>query len=162
MSTTTDQEFCSARLSGKDAAAIGKELKRIERSAGELTPEAVLNAAKAKDSPLHEHFIWDNSAAAHQYRLVQAAWLIRAVKVRVVVNERPEEVRAFVHVVKEPDAAGSYVNINSALKRPDWRAQLLEQAVRDLEAFRRKYAVLTELKEVLSAIERVALKKHAA
>jgi hypothetical protein len=171
LSSTTPDEFIARRLPQKDVQKIGQALVALEERHGDLTPELVVNAARSKRSPLHERFQWDDTAAAHSYRLVQAAWLIRTVKVRVIIADKPEEARAFVHVVKQPTAEpssrgddcegapvavalGSYVRLSAALENPDWRAQMLTQARNDLETFRRKYRILEELSDVMGAIER--------
>jgi len=155
-------QFESERLSAKEATAIGETLAKIE-NLGPLTPETVLEHARDEASPLHKHFTWDDSEAAEQYRLQQAAWLLRTVKVRVVVKDNETRTRAFVAVRVKPDEErrAQYVNLNAALENPDWRAQMIKQALRELEAFRQKYAVLSELKSVLTAIERVR-EKHKA
>ncbi len=68
--------------------AVRDELSRIaEKSAGILTPEAVISAAKRKESPLHLHFDWDVKKAAYEHWLYQARELIRSVRV-VVKTER--------------------------------------------------------------------------
>jgi hypothetical protein len=163
-----DGEFVSSRLGAKVAQRIGDALSEIARKAGDLTPELVVKAARSKRSPLHGQFTWDDSEAAKAYRLVQAAWLIRTVKVRVIVDEKPAEARAFIRVVKSaepsrdcadeaPHVASSYVGISEALENPDWRGQMLNQALRELEAFRRKYEMLEELADVMNVIsERLA------
>lgn len=159
-------EYVSERFGLKKAQRIGEALAAIERKAGNLTPELVVKAAQSKRSPLHAEFQWDDGEAARAYRLVQAAWLIRTVKIRVIVDERPAEARAFVRVVKAtapesydndeeaPPTTGSYVGIAAALENPDWRGQMLTQALRELEAFRRKYEMLEGLSEVMQAIDK--------
>ena len=77
---------------------IKTELERIAaQHEGLLRPEDVVTEATATDHPLHEHFEWDNTAAAHQYRLDQARALIRSV--RIEVPNRPDvRVQAFVSI----------------------------------------------------------------
>jgi hypothetical protein len=53
------------------------ELKSIFEVNRELTPKIVVNAARKKDSPLHDRFEWNNAVAGEKYREVQAAELIR-------------------------------------------------------------------------------------
>lgn len=50
---------------------------------GELTASGILEEAKKKTSPLHNLFEWDDSAAAHEYRLIQARKIIRSANVRI-------------------------------------------------------------------------------
>ncbi len=44
----------------------------------ELTASGVLAEAENKSSPFHELFEWDDSKAAHEYRLIQAQIIIDA------------------------------------------------------------------------------------
>lgn len=77
---------------------IKQELERIAaQHDGLLRPEDVVQQATDKAHPLHAHFQWDDSAAAHQYRLHQARALIRSV--RIEVPDRPlVTVQAFVSI----------------------------------------------------------------
>jgi hypothetical protein len=74
-------------------------LERLERE-GRLTPEAVLEEARKKDSPLREHFTWDNKVAGDRLRLIEARTLIRTVKIEVIHREIPLNV---VHFVRDPE-----------------------------------------------------------
>lgn len=97
---------------------------------GKLTAESVLTEATDPASPLHGRFEWDDTVAAHAYRLSQARHLCRAL---IVVENRP--VRAFVFV----PSAGGYAPLREAMDRPDWRAEVLGRFARDAEAFRRRW-----------------------
>lgn len=139
---------------------VAAELHRLcDAHGGSITPEVVVESARLKGSPLHDHFEWDDSAAARAHRLWQASALIRSVKVRVTVQNRAEPVvvRMFMNVAPEGTTRGAdkgiYVQLDSAMSRPDYHAQLLSQAKRDLAAWREKYSTLQELAEVFSAIE---------
>lgn len=64
-----------------NAFLIGQELARIHRESETklLTAAAVVDAARDEDSPLHEHFEWDDSVAGEQFRIIQARQIIRAI-----------------------------------------------------------------------------------
>ncbi len=67
------------KLRGKQAKA--DRLQWIyEDNGNQLEPESVVADAADPDSPLHDAFIWDDTEAAHKYRLDQARGLIRWVK----------------------------------------------------------------------------------
>lgn len=55
---------------------------------GRLTPGDVVEAARPAESPLHDQFEWDDTAAAERYRLEQARALIRSVRVLVRTDTR--------------------------------------------------------------------------
>ena len=64
---------------------------------GDLTPDSVLGAASAPDSPLHPLFDWDDTSAGAKYRLIQARNLIRRIRVEVTVEARTFRVPRYVH-----------------------------------------------------------------
>jgi hypothetical protein len=133
-----------------------------QKNGGKLTPEQVLTAAKPKSSPLHQHFQWDDSEAAKQYRLMQAGQLIRRVRITYAPNEdRSFRVRAYVNVIPEvaedESQRGHYVPFETAMSIPNYREQLLANARRDAETFKSKYATLEEVLPIISAIESTAI-----
>jgi hypothetical protein len=166
MSKTITNTYRSAYLSAKTADVVGRELERLA-AANSLTPEAVLQEAEQDGSPLHPFFEWDDSQAARQYRLVQAAWLIRTVKVRVETPTEAQEARAFIRVtVAQPEdeegdesappvAKSQYVPLAQALSVEDYRKGMMQDALRELKQFQAKYRVLTELAGVMKEIDRL-------
>jgi hypothetical protein len=126
-----------------------------EKHGGSLTPEIVLNDAKRAKSPLHPFFIWDDSEAAQKYRLYQASYLIRKIKVEYEVSEnKTVRVRAYHNVrpdeSDEVSRAGVYVGIETAMT--SYKDQLLAQCRRDMQAFRTKYAALNEVSHIIEAM----------
>lgn len=147
------KQYTSFYISKEKTQIVGTALAEIERK-GELTPNAVLQSAKNKGSPLHNFFEWNDGIAADSYRLQQAAWLIRTVKVTISTPDKnPVSVRAFVRVVDDEET--HYVPIDKALKNDDWKEQLLEDARRELQSFKNKYSILSELTGVIREIDKV-------
>jgi hypothetical protein len=103
--------------------AIGEELERIRKAKGLLTPEAVIEEAKKKSSPLHEEFEWNDSLAAERYRLVQARTLIRAIT--VIVKDDAPPVSQYVHVTV--GKTRSYEPMEVAVQSVDLYHSALEQ-----------------------------------
>ena len=141
----------------KDAIIV-RELKRIARKhGGVLDPAVVVESARPETSPLHDQFQWDDSAAAHAYRLWQARMLIR---VRVsVLAEDTDPVRVFVSLRddrvqgREP-GEGGYRVTEAVLKDPAMRARMLREALADIASWKRKYSALKELAGIFAAIDR--------
>jgi hypothetical protein len=80
---------------------------------GRLTPEAVVEDAKNKDSPLHAHFTWDVKKAAQAYWIEQARTLITSVRVEMRTDET---VVTSVAYVRDPSATGKqqgYVSVEA-------------------------------------------------
>jgi len=134
----------------------------LERKHGELTPQMVLWEASRDGSPLHSMFTWDDTIAANMYREQQARGLIRSLKVKMV-NYRDETeapLRAMVNLVRVDDDGVErtrYLHVERVLKDDQLRAQMMERARKELASFRNKYAVLTELSRVFSAIDALAV-----
>lgn len=150
----------------KDANTVGERLEMLRKQHGnELTPEIVLDDAKNSNSPLHSHFEWSDTAAAHQWRLRQAGNLIRTVV--AVYKEKdssePIQTRAYVHV--RPIAAdgtsaglgtkGHYQNTVAALSVPNTRKQILDTAMAEMKAWKKRYGDLKELAAIVQAIDEV-------
>lgn len=74
-----------AMLSPADAAVIGPAVEGIKRGGGTDRPKLsdVVEAARPKEAPLHRFFEWDNGKAARKFRIEQARWLVRSVRVVV-------------------------------------------------------------------------------
>jgi hypothetical protein len=141
-------------MSAKSNKVIA-ELKRIAAAnGGLLQPETVVERARPKSSPLHRKFQWDDSIAGHEYRIWQARQLIR---VSVEVMASTGKVHD-VFVSLSPDRqreSGGYRVMTEVLSNTEMRAQLLKDAMTDLELFRDKYRKLKELAVVFSAIKKV-------
>ena len=99
---------------------------------GKLTAETVLDDAYNPNSPLHAQFEWDDTVAAHQYRLVQARQIIRGVQVSVM--ERP--VRQYVFIT----STDSYHPIETVIASKDWAAEMVDEFKRDAARFEARWA----------------------
>jgi len=129
-----------------------KELKALQEQ-GRLHAVAVVEFAKDPDTSLHQHFEWDETEAAHQYRLEQARHLIR---IQVVIHPKDNKpIRAFVHLEKDRDDGGGYRDMQVVLKNRKLRDQLLEQALREFHSWRARYERLKTLEPIFTAAARV-------
>ena len=130
-----------------DVQAIGEELSRIEQKHdGRLTPDDVVKAAADEKSPLHPHFEWNDSVAAHQFRLDQARMIIRTV--RIVDNSEPAKLsRAWLSVT---DRGGvSYRSVSEIMKSRHLQLEVYKRAEIDLEAWMKRYREITEIVELV-------------
>lgn len=122
---------------------VRKELERIYKRDGALTATAVLKEAAQKGSPLHEHFTWDDSEAAQQWRLVQARNLIKRVK---VISPAGTEER-IIHVPSITRGEGEYQVQSVVASQPDKFERAMASARADLEAAEESVGVLNSLKK---------------
>jgi hypothetical protein len=130
-----------SRVTGIAAEVVGTALAAIQAEQGRLRPDVVVAAATPVDAPLHPAFEWDDESAGHEYRLIQARQLIRAVV--VVRDETPDEPprQVYVHVGAEE----GYQPIEYVVTRPD----LYELALTELQ--RRFNSADSALKELRDA-----------
>lgn len=118
-----------------------------------LDPVDVVAAARAKSSPLHDFFTWDNTEAAEQYRLIEARKLIQ-VHVDVLPG-MTESVQTWVSLRSDRSTGGGYRTIATVMSRKELRDMLLKDALSDLDTWRKKYATLKELAVVFAAHDKL-------
>ena len=133
------------KVSANVAAA---ECERLEAE-GRLTAADLVEESRSEDSPLHSEFEWRDDVAADEYRKSQARGIINSL---VVVSEKHEPVKAFVNLVA---TSPTYTSIQTAVSMADTRELLLQNALRELIAFQKKYKNLTEFANLFSEIERL-------
>ena len=144
-------------MGGLKAEIVGKELERIQKSAGELTPETVVKKATPKDSLLHPCFEWDNTVAAKQYRISQARYMLRSIEVVVEKSDDSDEtleIRAF-HNVNNDEDESIYVTLQQARDNPVYWEQIKEKALAEINLWKQKYKDIKEFEVIFSAIESV-------
>lgn len=88
--------------------AIHGVLTRLEAE-GKLTPDNVIEEAKARDSPLHDQFTWDLKAAALMTWRSQARALISHFEISVVVHRKEYRIQEFVEAPGKPGKEQGYV-----------------------------------------------------
>jgi hypothetical protein len=138
-----------------DPNLVGQHLDLLRQQfKGELTPPDVVTDARNPNSPLHPFFEWDDTAAAEAHRLSQARGLIRAVVAVYVSEDKPAtRMKAFVHI-PEPGAE-HYRDAVHALSQDRTRAMVLERALAELVAWKKRYRELTEFAELVEVIDRI-------
>ena len=132
---------------GIDPVEVYSEL----RSLGETyTAEDVVTMAKDENSELHKCFEWDDTVAAEKYRLTQARTLIANLVVTVEREEKePTEFRLY-----QSNGRTKGFSQNTVIARDvDRYSELLERAMAELDAFRKRYANIVELENVIAEIE---------
>jgi hypothetical protein len=143
-----------ARLSG-DPQRVGEAIEEIRRVAGTIGPREIVDAARPSDSVLHSYFDWDDSSAADAYREQQARHLLRSITVVQAEGiDVKAPVRAFVALRMaaqdadedgEVEGSGSYTSISAAVRVVRYREQMMRDALRDLDAYRMKYQLLSDI-----------------
>lgn len=138
-----------------DANIAGKVCEELAETVG-LTAESLLNASRAENAPLHGEFEWNDAIAAEEHRKNQARYIIRmlCIKKEPEKDENGEEevipLRAFFKADVEV-----FEPIKEIMCEAKKRTALLDTALRELTAVQNKYIMLSELKPVFEAIEKV-------
>jgi len=133
-----------------DPVKVGRELDRLQKKHGLLTPELVLDSARPLSSPLHAGFEWDDCVAAEGYRLAQAGYLIRAVIMVPVGPSQIPPTRRYVFV--QTEAGNGYQNVVAAMSDYNLQDQVLMRALAELNAWRAKYKHLKQLAAIFDAL----------
>lgn len=123
---------------------------------GELTPNDVVKTASNPDSPLHCWFTWDDTEAARLHRLNEASSLIRSIE--ITYREIPNvPMRAFEISVRKqlnnPQSKTIYSTAEEAALDPEYHQRLVREAKRALQAWKSRFASLTELHRLMVAID---------
>ena len=142
------KEGAQHKVSAQIAGEVCAELE--ER--GELNAQNLVNVSRPEDAPLHDEFEWDDDVAAELYRKTQAGSIIRHLAVN---TETKAPVRAFFNLEIR---SNQFESIQAIIREEDKYSKLLKQALNELEAFQRKYQILTELQEIFDAITDVKQK----
>lgn len=130
-------------------------LQSIYDNHGHLTPELVLDEARAEDHPLHTRFEWDDAVAAERYRRDQAHELIQSVKISYAeADGRRTEIRAF-HAVRK--ASGYSYEPAEQIAQDDMATRiLLADMQREWQTLKRRYQQFAEFTAMVRADLEVA------
>lgn len=136
-----------------DFVEVTVVLERLER-AGRLTPENVIEEATDENSPLHDHFTWNDKLAGEKLRLIEARTLIRRVKIEVVHRDMPLDVIRFVVDPAEPGNYRDIMHIRHSEEDVARRIMMaeMEKVARAAKRARNVAAVLgsiTDIEEII-------------
>lgn len=147
---------------GVSAQVAGETIEKIEARDGVVTKEAFLEESRPEESPTHACFEWDDTEAAEKWRLWQAGAVIRDICVTVASDDEektPIKTPVFVNTVARNVAPASFVSIDTALENKAYRDTVLDNALKELHWFERKYKRLTELEGIFSEISKIEKKR---
>lgn len=129
------------------------ELDQISaRAGGLLIPLHVVEFARDPNTALHSAFEWDDSAAAHKYRIEQARELIRVMVTVQAVGDRDVVIRPYISLIQDR-RAGGYRATADVMADPELRSRMLDTALLELRRFRNRYKHFQELAALFSAID---------
>lgn len=130
-----------------DAQKCAEEIMTL---GDKITPDEVLEKARDENTELHKCFEWDDNVAAEKFRKIQARDVIRFIVIKE--EEKPED-RPQIKVFHVTEKTGGYKPIEFIVKHEDEYKALLERAWAELRAFKAKYSMLEELREIMELID---------
>ena len=142
------------RINGVDVTVIKAAVEDIEQRDGVCHPAALVAAAKAKRSPLHDLFTWDDSEAASRWRTHEARQVIN--RIRVIREDTNEPMPAFVHVrcITDNGVKDGYMSTVRALAS-DHREAVISDVAKQLAGLRSRYKHLSEFQAVWDALDQM-------
>lgn len=126
---------------------VERELTRIQKQKHDriITAEDVVKAAAKKNSPLHCYFDWDDSSAAHKYRLHQARSLLVSYKLE---QGEPHATRTRVSLLQDRTLpGGGYRLIEDVLSNEDLRREYARTALSEFKNWEERFSTFTNLFE---------------
>lgn len=146
-------EIVAWKLNGifkADAQLVAQEIDDI---GDKFTCQQIVDKARDSSTELHKCFEWNDSVAAEKYRLKQAQQVVaHLVIVRNNDNNEPEKTNIRM-IVNDGQGNNTYTPIRLVVRKQDEYERLLERAKEELRAFKKKYASISELEEILSLID---------
>lgn len=135
-----------------DATQCAEEIKTLGEG---FSPADVVNLAANKKTELHKCFTWDNDKAADKWRLQEARIVVQNLKITYIKDEGQEPVETKVRMFYRNDTEESknYKTTQFIVSQADEHERLLERAKHELEIFRAKYRMLTELEDIFEIID---------
>jgi len=150
-----------SRLPDDQAEEVEAALADIADDRGFLTPRTVVEAARPEGSRLHPFFLWDDQAAAEEYRLAQARHLVRSVQIRVVDRNNNERLLPKYHSVvverRDDPTLGEkvYAPLSAVRRSDDLVAQVQKKVEEDLLSARRRWEAYRHIAEFHQRFARI-------
>lgn len=135
---------------------VYEELEEIrKRDGGILITENIVRFAENPNTALHARFNWDDTKAAHSYRLYQARALVRVFVEVVKTRGGNKDSRVYVALSSDRKTGGGYRVVADVLSDSEMKRVLLSDALADLERFREKYETIKELAGVFREFDKL-------
>ena len=151
---------------GIDPNKTAKLFEKIRQDHdGQLFDNDIVKEARARSSPIHARFVWDDKEAARLHRLKTAREMKEHLREVIVVVEGqpPEERRVYVHVRHEGESF--HTTIDDASNPGEYVDYVEHEAQLYLEGVRGRLEELSTrflfIKSVIAAVDR-ALKRLKA
>jgi hypothetical protein len=135
-----------ARFNDEDAQIIGQELGRMRKDKARITPENLVQRARAEDNPVHPYMTWDDSKAAESWRKEEARHLISHLLIVEVHKEQEVHQKAMYSLSTAnneppPVMEREYLTISEIKKDELAVQQLATRAISELQGWYKRNQV---------------------
>ena len=138
------------KITDKLTQKIIEEILYIKDTYG-LTAESIIKRAENENSPLHDFFTWEDSIAAHQWRLQEARILVNEVK--IIIEDK--EYAAFENVSVSHNEgtlkSKQYMSTLEIIDNEELRKQVIRRSLEALKHWELKNQSYTELRPIIKA-----------
>ena len=134
-----------------DPQKVAEEILSIGESA---TAEQIVNKARDENTELHKCFTWDNNEAAVKWRLHEARQIVCHLVIREEDRQSDRPELRFFHKAEKSEG---YVPATTIFRNEDKYLQVVQNALAELRAFRRKYTFLSDRQEITNLINSLEL-----
>jgi len=132
-----------------DPQRIGEALAEIkEQTNGRCNSKTILDAARDRDSYLHQFFEWRDTIAAEKYRQGQARELVACLNIVEGKGKRERRLPAFISLVDEKTGRG-YHSVREVMDSASLSALALRQVESEMLAMENR---LLQFGEICNAI----------
>ena len=102
---------------------------RAARGGRHVSAEELLAEAAAPEHPLHGDFQWDDSAAAHAWRMQQARAIVRTVQVATITDMVPISCVAYVRDPALSSRQQGYLAIDAVTKKSEEARSIIHMLI---------------------------------
>lgn len=143
-----------AGFNDEAAHRYGRFLEKKGLGKRPIPPEEIVELAKPEESPIHERFEWDDAIAADEHRRSQARHLVSHIVYSADVGGEKVDCRAFHNVIsRNGTTMRGYVSDRVVWERPDFTAQVVSKAMRELKSWHDRYRSYQQLAGTTAKVE---------
>ena len=143
------------------AQKVGEYLERIAKADGKISPRKLVKMARSGDSPIHEFLEWDDKMAGESFRIMQARKIISHFEVELSFNGETTVEKAFFNLEfneEKSENQNGYVDLETVVTTKEYQDQVVENALKELIAWKDRYKRYQALNAIFEAIEKVQRK----
>lgn len=134
-------------------ADANKCAKEIESLGEKVTPQQIVDYARDENTELHKVYEWDDSIAAEKYRIYQTRIVIANLVFEEPKKTSNGEKASFQIYYNVEKGSNTYEHVKRIVCNEDSYEKLLLKARAELQSFKKKYHMISELREILDLID---------